>query len=128
MVYTCEKCLYTFLEDEGCSQCPDCGKKSIRAATEKEELEYYRNRKEFTTEIKRFVLVAVPYSDKPAWYLDEEDRATVGSTVEVDYGMHQDVQGVVVQVLCCDKHYPPYGGRIYPIREIVELKEEKPRR
>ena len=76
MVYTCEKCLYTFLEDEGCTQCPDCEKKTIRIATEKEELEYYRNRKEFATEIKRFVLVAVPYSDKPAWYLDEEDRAT----------------------------------------------------
>ena len=128
MVYTCEKCLYTFLEDEGCTQCPDCGKKSIRAATEKEELEYYRNRKEFMTEIKRFVLVAVPYSEKPAWYLDEEDKATKGSTVEVEYGVHQDVQGVVVQVLRCDKHYPPYAGRIYPIREIVELKEEKPRR
>ncbi len=127
MVYTCENCLYTFLEDEGCTQCPDCGKKAIRVATEKEELEYYRNRKEFTTEIKRFVLVAVPYSDKPAWYLDEEDKVTKGSTVEVDYGVHQDVQGVVVQVLRCDKHYPPYAGRIYPIWEIIELKEE-PRR
>ena len=127
MIYTCELCLYTFLEDEGCSQCPDCGKKKIRKATDQEELEYYRNKKEFTTEIKRFVLVAVPYSEKPAWYLDEEDRATVGSKVEVDYGVHQDVQGVVVQVLRCDKHYPPYGGRIYPIWEIVELKEEKPR-
>ena len=128
MVYTCEKCLYTFLESEGCTQCPDCGKIAIRIATEKEELEYYRNRKEFMTEIKRFVLVAVPYSDKPAWYLDEEDRATTGSTVGVDYGVHQDVQGVVVQVLRCDKHYPPYAGRIYPIWKIIELKEEKPRR
>ena len=94
---------------------------------EKEELEYYRNRKEFMTEIKRYVLVAVPYSEKPAWYVDEEDMATVGSTVEVDYGIHQDIHGVVIQVLRCDKHYPPYSGRIKPIWEIVELKEEKPR-
>ena len=128
MIYTCEVCSYTFNEKEGCAQCPDCGKMKVRPVTEKEELEYYRNRREFSTEIKRYVLVAVPYSDRPAWYLDEEDKAMVGSTVEVDYGVHQDVQGVVVQVLRSDKHYPPYGGRIYPIWEIVELKEEKPRR
>ena len=127
MIYTCEKCLYTFSEKEGCNQCPDCGKMSIRVATEKEELEYYRNRKEFTTEIKRYVLVSVPYSDRPAWYIDEEDRATVGSIVEVDYGIHQDVRGVVMQVLRCDKHYPPYSGKVKPIWEIIDLKEEKPR-
>lgn len=127
MVYTCEKCLYTFSAAEGCCQCPDCGKMTVRTATEKEELEYYRNRQEFATEIKRYVLVAVPYSDRPAWYIDEEDTATVGSKVEVDYGVHQDIQGVVVQVLRCDKHYPPYSGRIKPIWEIIELKEEKPR-
>ena len=95
----------------------------MRTATEKEELEYYRNRKEFVTEIKRYVLVAVPYSDKPAWYIDNEDKATVGSKVEVDYGIHQDVQGIVMQVLRCDKNYPPYNKRINPILEIVELKE-----
>ena len=127
MIYTCENCRYTFSADNGCEQCPDCGKKKVRTATEKEELEYYRNRKEFMTEIKRYVLVAVPCSEKPAWYVDEEDMATVGSTVEVDYGIHQDIHGVVIQVLRCDKHYPPYSGRIKPIWEIVELKEEKPR-
>ena len=41
MIYTCKSCLYTFMEQDGCGQCPDCGKKNVRQATEKEELEYY---------------------------------------------------------------------------------------
>ena len=127
MVYTCEKCLYTFLDDEGCTQCPDCGKKAIRIATEKEELEYYRNRKEFMTEIKRFVLVAVPCGERPAWYLDETDKVTVDSKVKVEYGVYKNVTGLVKQVLRCDKHYPPHNGCIDTILGIVELKEEKPR-
>ena len=49
MIYTCASCLYTFMEQDRCEQCPDCGKKSVRQATEKKELEYYRNRAEFKT-------------------------------------------------------------------------------
>ena len=121
MIYTCDACLYTFTEQDGCAQCPDCGKKNVRQATEKEELEYYRNRAEFVTEIKRYILVETIYGP-PGWYIDEEDKATVGSKVEVDYGIHQDVQGVVLQVIRADKNYPPYRDRIKPIWEIIELK------
>ena len=60
MIYTCEECLYTFMRQDGCEQCPDCGKKSIRQATEKEELDYYRNRAEFAIEIKRYVYPVNP--------------------------------------------------------------------
>ena len=110
------------MEQDGCEQCPDCGKKSVRRATEKEELEYYRNRAEFKTEIKRYLLVNVPYSDRPSWYIDTEDKATVGSIVELDYGSYQDVRGMVMQVIRADKNYPPYKGRIKDIWEIIELK------
>ena len=121
MIYTCEECLYTFIGQDGCERCPDCGKKSVRQATENEELEYYRNRAEFVTEIKRYVLVETMYG--PAgWYIDEEDKVTVKSMVAVDYGIYQDVQGVVLQVIRADKNYPPYRGRIKSIRDIIELK------
>ena len=121
MIYTCGECLYTFMEREECEQCPDCGKKNVRQATEKEELEYYRNRAEFATEIKRYVLVETIYG--PAgWYIDEEDKATVGSMVEVDYGIHTGVQGIVLQVIRADKNYPPYKGRTKSIWGIIRLK------
>ena len=94
----------------------------IIRATEKEELEYYRNRAEFTTEIKRYVLVATPYSMTPSWYMDPNDKATVGSTVEIDYGTYRDVRGTVVQVIRADKNYPPFKGKIKEIWEILELK------
>ena len=42
------------MERDGFEQCPDCGKKTVRQATEKEELEYYRNRAEFAAEINTF--------------------------------------------------------------------------
>ena len=122
MIYACEECLYTFMRQDGCEQCPDCGKKSIRQATEKVELEYYRNRAECTTEIKRYVLVAMPYSMTPSWYIDPEDKATVGSMVEIDYGVYRDVRGTVMHVIRADINYPPFKGRIKEIREIVELK------
>lgn len=113
--------IYIFNVNEKCNQCPDCGKNNVRQATEEEELEYYRNRAEFATEIKRYVLVKTIYG--PAgWYIDEEDKATVNSTVEVDYGVNQDVQGIVLQVIRADKNYPPYKGGIKPIWEIIELK------
>ena len=122
MIFTCDDCYYTFIEKEDCGQCPDCGKKNIRRATEKEELEYYRNRAEFITEIKRYVLVATPYSMTPSWYIDPEDKATVGSTVDIDYSIYRDVRGTVMQVIRADKNYPPFKGKIKEIWEIVELK------
>ena len=128
MIYTCENCLYTFSADDGCEQCPDCGKRKVRTATEKEELEYYRNKKEFTTEIKRYVLVAVPCGVRPAWYLDEEDTVTAGSIVAVNYGVYKNIKGIVKQVLRCDKHYPPCNAFIEKIQEIIEIKEEKLKR
>ena len=90
MIYTCEECLYTFMGQDGCEQCPDCGKKT--------------------------------YSMTPSWYIDPEDKATVGSTVEIDYSVYRDVRGTVMQVVRADKNYPPFRGRIKEIREIVELK------
>ena len=56
------------------------------------------------------------------WYIDEEDKATVKSTVEVDYGIYQDVQGIVLQVIRADKNYPTYRCRIKMIRGIIEFK------
>ena len=109
------------MERDGCEGCPNCGKKTIRQATEKEELAYYRTRAEFSTEIRRYVLVETIYG--PAgWYIDEEDKTTIKSIVEVDCGIHQDVQGIVLQVIRVDKNYPPYRGRIKLIGEIIELK------
>ena len=127
MIYTCKKCLYTFSGDEGCSQCPDCGKMTVRTATEKEELEYYRNRQEFATEIKRYVLVGFYGAKSGSWYIDESDSVTVGSLVNVEYGVEPEMLGVVQVVVRCDKHYPPHVGHAKNIKEIVELKEEKMR-
>jgi hypothetical protein len=58
----------------------------------------------------------------PSWYIDLDDKATVGSTVEIDYGVYRDVRGTVVQVIRADKNYPPFKGKIKEIWEIVELK------
>ena len=41
MLYTCEKCKFIFESDkENVVQCPDCGKKKVRAATEEEIKEF----------------------------------------------------------------------------------------
>jgi rRNA maturation endonuclease Nob1 len=46
MIYTCDKCLYTFSKKAKPEVCPDCGKPAVREATRKEKEEYKRNRKE----------------------------------------------------------------------------------
>lgn len=45
--FTCNKCRYTFCEEEGCVQCADCGKYDIRPATEDEIAQYLKYREEF---------------------------------------------------------------------------------
>lgn len=47
MFYTCKKCLYTFEAKYKPEQCPDCGKREVREATEKEIAEYKKNIEEF---------------------------------------------------------------------------------
>lgn len=46
MIYTCESCHFTFSRVGECEQCPDCGKKAVREATEEEKDEFYRYREE----------------------------------------------------------------------------------
>lgn len=45
--FTCKKCRYTFCMNVECEQCPDCGKKDVRPATESEIQEYLKFREEF---------------------------------------------------------------------------------
>lgn len=40
MIYACDACRYIFETEEKITQCPDCGKFEIRAATEDEISEY----------------------------------------------------------------------------------------
>lgn len=42
MIYICENCRYLFLVDVSLNQCPDCGKMSVRPATDSEKAEYER--------------------------------------------------------------------------------------
>lgn len=44
-IFTCDICHYTFADQLNCSQCPDCGKKQIRIATESEKQEYLERQK-----------------------------------------------------------------------------------
>lgn len=41
MVCVCDNCHYTFEIVAKAERCPDCGKVTIRSATDKEEREYY---------------------------------------------------------------------------------------
>lgn len=41
-----QSCRYIFEEAEGCQQCPDCGKMTVRIANEEERSEYKRNQEE----------------------------------------------------------------------------------
>lgn len=50
MIYTCNRCLFTFRRTGKVDFCPDCGKDSIREATKKEQDEYRKNREIFETE------------------------------------------------------------------------------
>ena len=41
MLYTCDNCKYLFVSDkENVVQCPDCGKKKVRLATNEEIKEF----------------------------------------------------------------------------------------
>ena len=40
MIYTCDDCRYTFEWIGAAEQCPDCGKRHIRKASEKEKADY----------------------------------------------------------------------------------------
>lgn len=44
-IFTCDTCHYTFAGQSDCDQCPDCGKKQIRIATEQEQQEYLEHQK-----------------------------------------------------------------------------------
>lgn len=46
MIYTCEACHFTFTRVGECEQCPDCGKKAIREATEDEIEDFNRYQEE----------------------------------------------------------------------------------
>ena len=48
MIFTCDTCHYVFTDEKQQSQCPDCGKFTIRPATneEKQELMERDNQKE----------------------------------------------------------------------------------
>jgi len=43
MIYTCDKCLFTFERDSEVDTCPDCGKAAVRAADENEKDEFQKN-------------------------------------------------------------------------------------
>jgi len=47
MIYTCEKCRFTFRRSKETEACPDCGKPAVREATEKEKEEYRTNQAEY---------------------------------------------------------------------------------
>lgn len=44
-IFVCDHCKYVFESEEDVSQCPDCGKYEVRAATQS-EIEEYEKRKE----------------------------------------------------------------------------------
>ena len=52
--YTCNKCKYTFCAEEGCEQCPDCGKHDVRPATEQEIADFKKHREEFKDNNKKY--------------------------------------------------------------------------
>lgn len=52
MIYTCNSCRFTFSRTGNVESCPDCGKLSIREATDKEKDEYKKNREEWDKEKK----------------------------------------------------------------------------
>ena len=53
MIYTCEKCRFTFRRSKEAETCPDCGKPAVREATEKEKDEYMKNQAEYEKTEKR---------------------------------------------------------------------------
>ena len=51
-IYKCESCRYVFMHPLLPSSCPDCGKQSIRIATENERQDFHRNQKILAEEIR----------------------------------------------------------------------------
>ena len=49
-LYACKKCRYVFEGRGYVEQCPDCGWKGVRSATEEEKDEYLMFREEFKLE------------------------------------------------------------------------------
>jgi len=52
MIYTCDKCRFTFERVGVTDACPDCGKTAIREADETEKEEFRDNQKYRTPENK----------------------------------------------------------------------------
>ena len=48
MIYTCNTCRFTFSRVGDIDVCPDCGKPSVRQATQKEEEDFHRNQLDFS--------------------------------------------------------------------------------
>ena len=46
MIYTCNSCRFTFSRVGEVQSCPDCGKPSIREATDKEKEDYIKYRED----------------------------------------------------------------------------------
>ena len=51
-ICTCESCRYTFRYPIFPTACPDCGKKTVRTATDQEIEEYYKNQLILEREIR----------------------------------------------------------------------------
>ena len=47
MIYTCQRCKFTFERTGDIGTCPDCGKDSISPATDEEIADFQRYAKEF---------------------------------------------------------------------------------
>jgi len=47
MIYTCQRCKFTFKRTGKVETCPDCGSDSIRPATDEEIADFERYVKEF---------------------------------------------------------------------------------
>lgn len=50
MIFTCEKCRYTFFAVAQPERCPDCGAFAVRSATEDEVADYEYIQKEIAEE------------------------------------------------------------------------------
>lgn len=46
MIYACDACRFVFERVGECTECPDCGKKTIREADDKEKEDYIRYQEE----------------------------------------------------------------------------------
>ena len=60
MVYTFNRCRFTFRRTGKVEDCPDCGKAAVREATEKEKAEYLKNQAEYDKEEKQNNVIKRP--------------------------------------------------------------------